>query len=149
MINLILTLGIISSLLFYELTEISPGGIIAPVYLAMYVDNPQKIFITLIISILAYLVVKLLSNFIIIYGRRKFAVYILVSIVLKYLLDRLGLFLLDYEILISMTSAIGIIIPAIIARDIEKQGYLKTIVSVLIVAIFIKASVEIITEVKL
>ncbi|PID67083.1 MAG: poly-gamma-glutamate biosynthesis protein PgsC, partial [Fusobacteriales bacterium] len=46
MLNLIFTFGIISSLLFYELTEISPGGIIAPVYIALYINNPQKICIT-------------------------------------------------------------------------------------------------------
>ncbi|MCI5725178.1 poly-gamma-glutamate biosynthesis protein PgsC [Fusobacterium sp.] len=144
MINTILIVGIISSLLFYEITEISPGGIIAPVYLAMYIDAPQKIAITLILAIFTYIVVEFLSTFMILYGRRKFVVYIAVSLILKVIFEKIGFVMLEsLEIFIS-TSAIGIIIPAIIARDIEKQGILKTICSILMVSIFTKVVTELI-----
>lgn len=147
MLNTILIIGIISSLLFYELTEISPGGIIAPVYLAIYIDNPQKIIFTILLAVATYLLVSLLSNIMIIYGRRKFAVYILTSLIIKILFERLGITLLaSYDIFIS-ASAIGVIIPAIIARDIEKQGYLKTISSIIILSIFIRASADLISKV--
>lgn len=146
-LNTILLVGIISSLLFYELTEISPGGIIAPVYITMYLDNPLKILMTILSAIFTYLLVQLLSSKTIIYGRRKFTVYIVISLMLKYIFEKLGLVLSGYDILLS-TSVIGVIIPAIIARDIEKQGYFKTIFSILIVSIFTKAVVELIFEVK-
>ncbi len=146
-LNTILLVGIISSLLFYELTEISPGGIIAPVYITMYLDNPLKILMTILLAIFTYLLVQLLSSKTIIYGRRKFTVYIVISLMFKYIFEKLGLVLSGYDILLS-TSVIGVIIPAIIARDIEKQGYFKTIFSILIVSIFTKAVVELIFEVK-
>lgn len=146
-LNTILLVGIISSLLFYELTEISPGGIIAPIYIAMYLDNPLKILMTILSAIFTYLLVQLLSSKTIIYGRRKFTVYIVISLMFKYIFEQLGLVLSGYDILLS-TSVIGVIIPAIIARDIEKQGYFKTIFSILIVSIFTKAVVELIFEVK-
>lgn len=146
-LNTILLVGIISSLLFYELTEISPGGIIAPVYITMYLDNPLKILMTILSAIFTYLLVQLLSSKTIIYGRRKFTVYIVISLMFKYIFEQLGLVLSGYDILLS-TSVIGVIIPAIIARDIEKQGYFKTIFSILIVSIFTKAVVELIFEVK-
>lgn len=151
MLNTILIIGIISSLLYYELTEISPGGIIAPVYFAIYIDNPQKILVSLLLAVATYIMVELFSNIMILYGRRKFAVYIITSLMLKYIFERIGVNIAEniaenYEIILS-TSAIGVIIPAIIARDIEKQGYLKTLASVMVVSIFIKASVELINEV--
>lgn len=142
MLSQILIIGVITSLLFYEITEISPGGIIAPAYFALYLDNPIRVFTSIILSIITYFVVKLLSNYMILYGRRKFTVYIIVAILIKIAIDRLGVILVDYNA-IFVSGAIGMVIPAIIARDIEKQGSLKTISSLLIVSIFVKAVVEI------
>ena len=67
MINEIMILGIILSIVFYEITEISPGGLIVPVYFALYFNNPTKIFFTIFISIITYLLLKFLSNHAIIY----------------------------------------------------------------------------------
>lgn len=142
MLNQILIIGVITSLLFYEITEISPGGIIAPAYFALYMDSPIRIFTGIFLSIITYFVVKLLSNYTILYGHRKFTVYVIVAILIKIVLDRLGIILIDYNVIFA-SGAIGMVIPAIIARDIEKQGSLKTISSLLIVSIFVKTVVEI------
>lgn len=147
MSDTILIIGIISSLIFYEITGISPGGIIVPVYIAVYIDNPLKIFMTILSAILTYLFVEFFSNIVIIYGKRKFTVYIVVSLITKIILEKIGFILYENDIFLA-TSVIGSIIPAIIARDIEKQGYLKTISMMLIVSIFIKAVVEFIFEVR-
>ena len=71
MANDIIIFGIILSIIFYEITEISPGGLIVPAYIAFYINTPQRIIITIIAGILTFLIVKFISNHTIIYGRRK------------------------------------------------------------------------------
>ena len=86
MINEIMILGVILSVAFYEITEISPGGLIVPAYFALYLDNPTKIILTVFISVITYLLLKILSNYTIIYGRRRFTVCIILSFLIKTLL---------------------------------------------------------------
>ena len=76
MVNEVIILGIILSIIFYEITEISPGGLIVPAYIAFYLDNPQRVVITILAGILTFLIVKFISNHAIVYGRRKFALYL-------------------------------------------------------------------------
>ena len=83
MANDIIIFGIILSIIFYEITEISPGGLIVPAYIAFYINDPQRISITIVAGILTFLVVKLISNHTIIYGRRKFALCIMISFTLN------------------------------------------------------------------
>ena len=59
----ILIIGILVSIIFYELTDISPGGIIVPGLLVMYFNSVERIIYTVIISLITYLIVKLLSKY--------------------------------------------------------------------------------------
>ena len=118
-------LGILLSIIYYELTEISPGGLIVPGYIALYINSPE-IFYTLIISILTFLIVKVIGSFAILYGKRRFAIMILFSFIIKYFI---GLF----HIIPGNLDVIGYLIPGIIAQDFEKQGIFNTIISLSIV----------------
>ena len=75
----ILILGIIVSIIFYEITDCSPGGIIVPGILVAYFNQPSRILYTILISIITYLIVKLLSKHILIYGKRRFALAIFIT----------------------------------------------------------------------
>ena len=114
----ILVLGILCSILFYECTCLSPGGLIVPGYFALCLQSPLRIGYTLGLA--------LLTQVLILYGKRRFAL----SIVLSYLLNMavVALGILPFEI-----SVIGLIIPGILVRDMEKQGPVKTILSLGIV----------------
>lgn len=147
MVNEIIILGIIISIVFYEITEISPGGLIVPAYLAFYIDNPKRILITILAGIMTYFIVKFISDRTILYGRRKFTVYVLVGFLLRELLKYFNIYLEGYDIFILGGNIIGVIIPAIMARDIERNGMTKSIFSLLMLSIFIKAVVEIVYEV--
>ena len=50
----IVTAGVIVSLIFIELTGISPAGLIVPGYLALSLQTPGRIVYTLAVSLLAY-----------------------------------------------------------------------------------------------
>lgn len=147
MVNEIIILGIIISIIFYEITEISPGGLIVPAYLAFYMDNPKRVIVTILSGIITYFIVKVISDRTILYGRRKFTVYVLVGFLMREVLKYFNIFLEGYDIFIFGGNIIGVIIPAIMARDIERNGMIKSIFSLLMLSTFIKAVVEIVYEV--
>lgn len=127
--NDMLLLGIFLSLIFAELTDLSPGGIIVPAYFAMYAYDPKRIAGTIIISLLCVVLVKFLSGFIILYGRRRFAIYVMMGIFLRMIL---GFAISD------MSLSIGYLIPGILGRDMEKQGIMPTLISLGIVTALIR-----------
>lgn len=133
--NNIIILGIIISIIFYEITEISPGGIIVPGYMALFLDQPVRIVLTILLSIATLYLINFLSQYTVLYGKRKFALMVMVSFILKFLF-REGTEVLSIGII--TTTAIGYIVPGITAQDMDRQGILKTVSSMLIVACVIK-----------
>ena len=145
MANDIIIFGIILSIIFYEITEISPGGLIVPAYIAFYINDPQRISITIVAGILTFLIVKFISDHTIIYGRRKFAMCIMISFVIRLLVKYFNIYIVnEYEVYILGGSIIGVIIPGIIAQEIDRHGVIRTVSSLMILSIFIKAVVEVI-----
>ena len=127
--NLVI-LGVLLAIIFYELTDISPGGIIVPGLLAMYYMNPIRILYTVGIALITYLIVKLISRYLIIFGKRRFVLMIIIGLVLNLILDLcLGAFNLSSLGL----SLIGYTISGIIANETYKQGVVRTIPSLALV----------------
>jgi len=127
-------LGIAIGLLFFELTGLTAGGIIVPGYVALFIEQPWNIFITLIVALVTYSIVLLISNFTIIYGRRRFLVFIIVGFIFKALFEYLpGAFpALNIEL-----QVIGYIIPGLIANEFFRQGILKTVLALGIVSLVV------------
>ena len=67
MIIKLFIIGLVVGFIYYEITGISPGGIIAPAYLAMFIHNPLRIAVTLSIAILVFICLKYLSSVTILY----------------------------------------------------------------------------------
>lgn len=127
----IVVLGIIASIIYYEITEISPGGIIVPGYMVLFLNQPIRIFVTLILSISTLYIVKLLAGYTILYGKRKFALMIIISFIIGSGIDILRL-------PVSASLIIGCLIPGIIAHNMDRQGIIKTFSSLSIVTITLK-----------
>jgi len=134
MINIII-LGIIVSIIFYEITDISPGGIVVPGLMVMYVNQFDKMIYTVIVAIITYLVVKFISRYLVIFGKRRFVILILVSILINFLLQ---LLLHSFSINLLNMSIIGYSIAGIIANDMYKQGIKRTIPSLAIVIVVLE-----------
>ena len=146
MIQNILTLGLIISIVFYEITEISPGGLIVPAYFALYLDDPLKLSVTAGISLLTLLLLKLLSRYTILYGRRRFAVCIIVSFIIKMILQYANLHVLHvHQLYFLNVHSIGIIIPGILAQEFDRNGIPRTSAALIIVAVAIKAVYELLS----
>lgn len=118
--------GVAISLIFSELTGLSPAGLVVPGYIALCLQTPVRVVYTLAIALLSWIAAKALSRWMILYGRRRFAVLILLSFLLNELIVGAGI--LPYD-----PGMIGVLVPGIIANEVEKQGLVKSLLSLSIV----------------
>lgn len=128
-------LGLVVSMFFSELLGIAAGGMVVPGYIALYLDKPQSIIYTLIISYITYFVVHSLSSIIIIYGRRRTLLMIIVGFFLGWLV-RMSSIPFGKET-IDLTI-VGYIIPGLIAIWMDRQGILQTITSLVTSSIIVR-----------
>ena len=117
-------LGVLVSLIYTEFTGLS-AGLIVPGYLVLSLHSPSRVLWTLLVAGAAVLLCRLLSRWLILYGRRRFALLLL----LTYLLSG-GLGLLFPAP--SSASVIGMLIPGLVARELDRQGPVPAILSIAI-----------------
>ncbi len=119
-----LLVGLVLALLWTELTDISPGGIIVPGYFALYLNHPLRGLATLAAAGLCLLVYRLLARCLILFGRRRFVVMIFLGAVFSQ-----GWFLLFPRMFHSPLELqiIGWVIPGILASSLERQRFLPTL----------------------
>ena len=128
-------LSVIISFLTTELTGLLTGGMISAGYLAYWFGEPMRIVSTLLMSILIALIIRVSRHFLIIYGRRRFMLSILLSIFGVYLVEKSYFFVSEFSFDMRI---IGYIIPGLIASDMEKQGILRTTLALSAVTIVVK-----------
>ena len=118
--------GVAISLIFSELTGFSPAGLVVPGYIALCLQTPQRVIYTLGVAFVVLGITKGLSYFVILYGRRRFAIMVLLSFAVDFLIGQL-------RILPADPGMIGVLIPGIIAGEMEKQGIFKSLLSLAVV----------------
>lgn len=125
-------LSVILGFLSSEFLGLASGGLISAGYLSLYVTSPWRIVATLVLAVLIHFLVKLLDQFVFLYGRRRFMACILLSVVLSWVLIRfIGSYIgVDLRI-------IGYLIPGLIANDMQRQGVLKTLLVVMIITVLV------------
>lgn len=117
----VVILGVLVGLLFSELTGLS-AGLVVPGYLALSLHAPQRLVSTLAVALAAALVCRALSEVLILYGRRRFGVLLVLAFFFSALLG-----LADPAF--GVPSVIGVLIPGIIAREFDRQGVRDTMLS--------------------
>jgi len=123
-ITLSIGLGLCVSLLFSEFFGIAAGGMVVPGYIALYLNKPLVILSTVVVSLLTYFIVNSLGAFMIIYGRRRTVLMILLGFLLGWLVRMLEPVPLGPQAL--ELSVVGYIIPGLIAIWIDRQGIIET-----------------------
>lgn len=119
MYNETILLGVLVSLIFSEITGLS-AGLIVPGYLALSLHSPMRIGCTLAVAAAAVLICRQMAKYLILYGRRRFALLLVLTFLLSAALDALGLL---------PASVIGIIMPGLIAREFDRQGFPDTLLA--------------------
>lgn len=126
-------IGIIVAVLYVEVMDIYPGGIIVPAYVALYLEKPVMILITIFIALLSLYTYKILSHFLILFGKRRFVMFVLLGV----LWANIWYFVFPYFITAPLElRAIGWIIPGLLANNLEKQKLVPTLASLFTVSIF-------------
>ena len=117
---LAIIIGTLISLLVDELF-----GLIVPGYLAMVIDDIPCILLVFAISFIVYVIVNyVLPKFMILFGKRKFAVTLLLGIFLKLVVELL------FPVFPFATVAfrgVGAITPSLLANTYSRQSILYTI----------------------
>jgi len=127
-------LGLIITLIYITLTGYYPGGIVVPSYLVLFLDQPQRIAGTWIAAILTVLCYKGISRYMILFGKRRFVMMILLGGLWTFAATSLFPFFLP----VSMEfRVIGWIIPGLIANQFERQGIGITTASIATVTVSI------------
>jgi poly-gamma-glutamate biosynthesis protein PgsC/CapC len=131
MIELAITIGLIFSLLSYEVFGLAAGGIVVPGYIALQLSHPDKLIGIFVVSFVTFLIIKVLGNYTFLYGRRQ----MVLSLLLGCLLANFSRYFLSIDIAGNTMElqAVGWVIPGLIAHWFGKQGVFKT-VSVLFVS---------------
>ena len=134
MILQLFIIGLVVGFLFYELTGISPGGVIAPAYFALFIYDPERIIVTIVLAFAVCLIIKFLSSHLILYGRRKFLMAVLLSFFLKLFIETQ---IQPMEVMKLDLQSIGYIIPGLIANEMGRQKIVSTLLSLGVVTLII------------
>jgi poly-gamma-glutamate biosynthesis protein PgsC/CapC len=122
-------IGIVINLVFFEVFGLAAGGMVVPGYMALSISDAASVITTLLASIFVFLILRFLSNFMLIYGRRHLVLSIMLGFIFGQtinILSSVNVFTLPYEVRI-----IGYIVPGLIAYWMERQGIVRTIATLL------------------
>lgn len=136
MLHKAIGISIILGFLFSEFLGIATGGLVSAGYMAFFMATPARIISTLVLSMVIYFLTILLQKFIIIYGRRRFMVVVLLSLIGTWLVEQVFSKYLGF--IGQDVRMVGFIIPGLIANDMFKQGVVKTLAAVTILSAIIR-----------
>lgn len=144
MIIVAVGLGMLLSLVFTETIGLAAGGVVVPGYIGLYLHQPVQVFSTVIVGIITFLVVKIFSNYILLYGRRLLIVSILIGYLIGYatrVFPPITFATTNIDI-----STIGFVVPGLIAYWISRQGIVETITAMTIVSVLVRLIIIILTK---
>lgn len=129
-----LLIGLIIGIIFYEIWGLSPGGVITPGYFALFIHQPNRIFVTVIIALIVWGILELLSRNFILYGKRKFLLALLLGFCGKLIIES---FIQPLAFVHIDLLSVGYIIPGLMANEISRQNIVKTIAATGIVSVVV------------
>lgn len=122
-----IALGLVFSLICYLTTNLSPGGMITPGWVALtLVTDVQLAAMMVGVCALTYGATKLLQRNVILYGKRLFAAVVLCAVVLQ---TTVMLALNSQYPLLYTSQTLGFIVPGLIAYQLVRQPVAATVIS--------------------
>lgn len=128
-----LAVGLILALLCYLTTNLSPGGMITPGWLALTaVQDYRQTFLIAAVTAVTILAVKLLKRMVILYGKRLFAAVVLIGVLIQL---TLFVFIQRDLPLLFVHQTLGFIVPGLFAHQFERQPAGWTLLATVVVTI--------------
>lgn len=133
-----IAIGIVVSFIFSEIYGLAAGGVVVPGYIALYMHRPAALALTLIVALATFAFVKVMSSFLIVYGRRRTSLTILVGFALGAWISHLEVIPDLPQFADAEMTVIGYIIPALIAIWFDRQRIAPTVASLAIAATVVR-----------
>lgn len=135
LLALAIGLGMVVSLLLSELADLSPAGLIVPGYVALALHRPLSLGLTLAVASVCHLLLLGLERYVILYGRRRTAL----AIVLGYALAAaVRDFWPTLGAVDSDTALVGFVIPGLLALSFGREGMGRTLCAVTLSAVGVR-----------
>ncbi|WP_329134661.1 poly-gamma-glutamate biosynthesis protein PgsC/CapC [Streptomyces sp. NBC_01476] len=114
-----IALGLLASLVCYLTTNLSPGGMITPGWLALtLVEDLQRAAMVVGVTVLTYVLTLLVQRYVILYGKRLFAAVVLIGVILQGTV----IIALQHEYPLMYTNeTLGFVVPGLIAYQLVRQ----------------------------
>lgn len=131
-----IAIGLILTLFSSEIIGSMAGGLVVPGYIAYILDKPDLLIGTIVASFLTLIFLKIISNFSLLYGRRR----LLVTVLLGFLFSELSRFIAGSPVgqIAIMIRAFGFIIPGLLAYWMDRQGIIPTLATLSVVCVIIR-----------
>ncbi len=111
-------IGVLVALFFAEFTGFYPGGIVVPAFLAVSLGHPLRAASTLAAALSAWGCYKILSRYVLLFGRRRFVMMILLGGVFSL---TAATALPSLAVVPSEARIIGWVVPGLLANHLERQ----------------------------
>lgn len=123
--TLALSIGLLFSLGCYLVTNLSPGGMITPAWLAVtLVTDWRRVGLIAAVAMLTWIGTMLARKVLILYGKRLFASVVMLGVFLQM---TLSLFILKEYPLLFSHQTLGFIVPGLIAYQLIRQPIVATV----------------------
>jgi hypothetical protein len=125
--TLVLALGLVVSLSCYVISNVSPGGMITPGWIALtLVQDARLAPLVLAIVLLTYASARAVGHVTILYGKRLFASVLLIGV----FFSTTALLLCSTHLpALTETGALGLVAPGLIAYQLIRQPPVPTLVA--------------------
>lgn len=137
-----IAIGLIVSLIVTEVLGLSVGGMIVPGYLAMSLHEPLAVGMTILAAAVAWALVRLVSRWTILYGRRRVVLTVMfgfaVGMAIRTLANVVGSQVVGGQAEMDAMVMIGFIIPGLIALWFERQGFIETVSPMMSAAVLVR-----------
>jgi len=161
LLALAIGVGLIVTLFVTELFGIAAGGLVVPGYMALRLMQPVNFGLTILVALVTFAIIRVLSSFMVLYGRRMTGLTILTG----YLLGALLELALGGGVVFSLSAAdmalmggdtgtdtlnqsvdpvfvelgvVGYIIPGLIALWFNRQGVVQTLAALIITSVLVR-----------
>jgi len=135
LLTLSVGIGLAVSLLFTEMFGIASGGMIVPGYIALSLTRPLDVALTVGAGLVTFAVIHTLSSFVILYGRRRTVLMILVGYLTGMAARWITASVVPVE---TELQVIGFIIPGLIAIWLDRQGIVETLSALITASIVVR-----------
>jgi poly-gamma-glutamate biosynthesis protein PgsC/CapC len=144
-----LAVGLVIGFVFWETIGLSAGGLVVPGYIALQLDRPADLVVTLGTSLLTWVSVKALSRYAIVFGRRRFILAVLVGFSWLWLLRS---FAPVFAGVVGAAGAavgavpgpggeaFGLVVPGLIANEMDRQRVLPTALALVVVSVMVRCT---------